>query len=228
MEFDTTTTSGTATGEIRLNNATLSSVTSVWLSYTDRNGDDKSFISFMGQNHDHMIIKSEVDGDYAIYEVYELVTPGGGNYQYDVVHIDSSGGFADGEDVTVTFWPRAAEQAFRNRVHRATHTDTTWYSVGWIYLLKYVDKSFGFNALFIGHSDDAATATWAYQVLGYGRNDGGVYTAGQKATDDIVEYDANYDARIVISGSSVLFQIRRNGGVDYDIYWGVDVRVIIS
>lgn len=108
-------------------------------------------------------------------------------------------------------------------VNVPTHTDTVWYTV--LTIATITDTALALDIIISGHTDDVATAAWAYQVLAYTENDGGTLTAGNNTPTVIAEYDANYDAQVVASGTDALIQVRRNGGVDYDIDWAAMVQV---
>lgn len=224
-EFDSSTSTSPGNGEVRLNHATPASVTSIYLDYTDREGNDQSYLITYMAIGDYILLKSEVDDDYLIYEIREVIFPGG-YVEYVVQRIDESGGiFADGEPITITQMHDQVSYATRDRVHRATHVDGTWYAVDFVWIGQIPDRTMGLDYIITGHSDDAATASWMYQVYCWGRNDGGVITGGFTVTD-ITEYDAAYEARGYVSGVSLGVQIRRVGGTDYDIYWAASGRQV--
>jgi hypothetical protein len=221
LDFNTTVTAPPGNGEVRFNNATISSVTIIWI-----DNDDRDTVSI---NHDLNMIRvgdiltfvSEVDNDFALFEVVELST-GAGYHIYYVVYLDSSGGFSNGEDVSLApGFTAPTSLKLRDRLDQASHTDTTWYTV--LTIPTFTDRTLALEVLVSGHSDDAATASWGYHFLGYGRNDGGTVTAGFSAVDNLTEYDAAYDTQLVVSGTDLLIQVRRNGGSDYAIEWSATV-----
>lgn len=68
--FDTTTTTGTSTNGLRLNNATPASATVVYVNYTSREGIDLKTRLLAGTTGDRLYIQDRVNS--AVYRVYEL------------------------------------------------------------------------------------------------------------------------------------------------------------
>jgi hypothetical protein len=223
-DFNTTTTSPPSSGEIRFNNATYFDATVIWVHDTDRDAVDRDKAIDLLQVGDTLWIKAEGDNDQVLFEITET-TDSGTYHTFGVIAIDDSGSFTNGEDITLVpaFTAPTAAVRLRDRLSQASHTDTTWYTV--LTLGPYADSTFGLNIIVSGHSDDAATASWVYVFPAWVRNDGGTVTGGMGTLDNVNEYDAAYEAQAVASGSSLLIQVRRNGGSDYAIEWAVTAQM---
>ncbi len=109
-----------------------------------------------------------------------------------------------------------------------SHTDTTWYSLftdgASGQLLVASDEAWVVKILVIGLTS-GATQRWAYELNGMVVNDGGTTTVVFGTPVNISESDAAYDIQLVADdGTDALeIQVRRNGGVDYDINWRATV-----
>lgn len=120
-------------------------------------------------------------------------------------------------------WKKLTPSSQSDSLNIPTHTDTTWYTV--LTIPTTTDRNITLDVIVSGHSDDVAAAAWSYQMLAYAENDGGSLTTGNNTPEIIVEYDAAYDVQIATSGTDALIQVRRNGGVDYDIDWAVMAQI---
>lgn len=99
-DFSTTITAPPSTGEIRFNNATIASVTTIWVHDTDRNSNDLDANLDQLANGDAILITSEVDNDFASFDVTGN-TDSGAYHTLTVTYVNASGGFANGEDISL-------------------------------------------------------------------------------------------------------------------------------
>lgn len=99
-DFSTTITAPPTTGEIRFNNATIASVTTIWVHDTDRNSNDLDANLDQLVNGDAILISSEVDNDFASFDVTGN-TDSGTYHTLTVTYVNASGGFANGEDISL-------------------------------------------------------------------------------------------------------------------------------
>jgi hypothetical protein len=97
-DFDTGVAAPPGSGEIRFNNATIASVTTIWVHDTDRNSNDLDANLDQLANGDAIMILSEVDDDFASFDVTGN-TDSGAYHTLTVTYVNSSGGFADAEDI---------------------------------------------------------------------------------------------------------------------------------
>jgi hypothetical protein len=116
---------------------------------------------------------------------------------------------------------------FVGSLNQASHTDTTWYTILEIDIAT--DTAFVLDIMVAGY-DVTNGQQWGYQFYGYAMNDSGTTTATTGTLDNLVEADAAYEARINPDDGNdrVQIQVRRNGGVDYDINWTARVKVAIA
>lgn len=97
--FDNTTTSGTALGELRTNNASFASVTKIWLNDQDVNSATTIFTnSDLGVGDKIRLFDSNDSTNYVLFEITN-VTLGTGEYNYSVTYETSNGSFSDGDSV---------------------------------------------------------------------------------------------------------------------------------
>jgi len=222
-DWSTTTSAPPSSGEIRANSGVFGGISLVWVHDTDRDsGDHDDVFDYVPRIGDYLLINSESDADQYIFEITEI-TDSGAYHTFAVIPIISSGGFAGAEDITLTI-VASGPVKYSDRLNQASHTDTTWYTV--LTITPPEGLTLACDILVSGHSEDAATASWAYQLLAYIRHYSGTstVTAGFNTPTVITEYDAAYDCQVVASGGDVLIQVRRNGGSDYDINWAVSVQ----
>ena len=116
---------------------------------------------------------------------------------------------------------------YEDTLNQASHTDTTWYTVLEIDIAT--DTAFALDVLVAGY-DATNGQQWGYQFYGWAMNDSGTTTVTTGTVNALVEADAAYDARILADDGNdrVQVQVRRNGGVSYDINWAARVRVAIA
>ncbi len=99
-EFDTGLVAPPGSGEIRFDNATISSVTTVWVHDTDRDSNDLDLnLDDFGAG-DHIKIVSEVDTDFATFEITSA-SDDGVYHTFNVTYIGNGGGFADAENISL-------------------------------------------------------------------------------------------------------------------------------
>ena len=92
FSFDTTITSGPASGGLRLNNATPASATIVYGSYTTRNGVDVKTRLLAGTAGDRLYVQDRVNSaNYRMYELTGAPTDGGTYATINVVHRTGGG-----------------------------------------------------------------------------------------------------------------------------------------
>lgn len=98
------------TGSVLVDNATLSSATSISLSETDGLGSDVSGwlatwddSSSTGKGHIH-ISKVGSPGDFVIFSVSGTITDQGAYDDYTVAYVDGNGTFASGDNISVQFY----------------------------------------------------------------------------------------------------------------------------
>ena len=109
-------------------------------------------------------------------------------------------------------------------VNVATHVDTTWYSLfsdGTAeQLLIAANTLWTFSALLQGATAGMAQR-WCYKIEGAVVNDGGTTSILAQTVTTIYESDAAYDCQVVADDGTdaLVFQVRRNGGSDYDVWW---------
>jgi hypothetical protein len=226
-DYSTTASAPPGSGEVRVESHSFwGDIETIWVSETDRNSVDVSARLDLLRVGDHIQFLSEVDTDWIQLEITKIVDSGGYRTISVISPDDSGNEFANGEDfqLSLGFTALSPERdQSRDRLSQASHVDGTWYTI--LQIGVWADQTTIIKALISGHSDDAATASWAYRILGWHRLDGAVGTVGFNTPDDIVEYDSAYDARFVLSGSALRIQIRRSGGSDYAIEWAVSVEV---
>ena len=112
FDTDTDTATDPGTGDIRLNNATLASVTSLGISYSSAatgNPDYEAFIKTWDDsttltNRGQVIIKkTSAPQNYAIYQITAAIVDGVTYGRFNVSHQNSSGSFSNTDDITVEF-----------------------------------------------------------------------------------------------------------------------------
>ncbi len=104
--FDTGTTSDPNARSARLNNATLASVTKVWVDGTAQDGSDvEEMCDEIPQVGSYLIIRSINDSTKFWLGTISTVTPAAGYTEYDVAFVDAGAGglFDSGENITVGF-----------------------------------------------------------------------------------------------------------------------------
>lgn len=102
-DFDTTTTSSPASGEIRYDNATLASVTNIYINKTDLNSVDNTnyFNSLLGGS---LIMVANADKTkFHIFNQRDLITLSGSVYTIPVTYLNGTALFSDGDDVFASF-----------------------------------------------------------------------------------------------------------------------------
>lgn len=100
FNFDTTTSAGTSTNGIRLNNATPASATAVYVNYTPRSGVDLKTRALAQGIGDRFYIQDRTNS--ANYRIYELTGTPTDNTTYatvPVVHRAGGGSFTNGLDI---------------------------------------------------------------------------------------------------------------------------------
>lgn len=106
--FDTTTTSGPATGRIRLNNATPASVTNIYVHEEDRFGVD--FSSLLATLQDGTQLKFYLNNEnYVIYQVNGIPTNNGTYYTIPVNYITGTGSFSNLDPIFFSFSPKGVD-----------------------------------------------------------------------------------------------------------------------
>lgn len=104
--FDTTTTSGTSTNGVRLNNATLASATSAYVNYTAKGGADLKTRLLAGTAGDRLYIQDRVNSaNYRVYELTGAPTDVTTYASVPVVHRGGGGSFSNGLDILAGFTP---------------------------------------------------------------------------------------------------------------------------
>lgn len=105
LTFSTTTTAGAASGTLRLNNATLSSATAIYISETDANSTAiASLLDNLAENQTFRIQSVGTEATYAEYLI-SAVADSGSYRAVTVTHVASSGTFADASAIVVS-WAR--------------------------------------------------------------------------------------------------------------------------
>ena len=225
-DFSTTVTAPPSSGEVRFNNASGLSVTVIWIHGTDRNSVDQTDLLDLYEPGDRIWVYSEVDGHYFDYEIHNI-SFGSGYYTLDVYNWWGDGALANGEDVKCVFnMTSPTKFNFRDRDNIPTHIDTVWYTI-LPYMTVNLDETLIVSAIVSGHSDDATTATWAYHIFGWIRDDGGVITSGFNTPTAITEYDSAYDVQLGVTSNQLRVQVRRNGGTNYNIDWSATAHFAV-
>jgi hypothetical protein len=110
FDSSTTTAADPGTGDVRLNNATLASVTEISISYTgDDAADYETHIktwddSTNSANYGQLILKKDTaPANYAIFNITSTITDGTTYGRYTVTHNGSSGSFSNDDALRVYF-----------------------------------------------------------------------------------------------------------------------------
>lgn len=99
--FSSTTTSPPSTGELRFNNATISSVTAIYISETDRLSSDISALLSSISNGSPLLVLDDNDPTAYAYFTLTSQTDNGTDKTFTVSHVASSGAFSG--NVSLTF-----------------------------------------------------------------------------------------------------------------------------
>jgi len=120
------------------------------------------------------------------------------------------------------------------RIPRASHTLNQWYElfpaggVGGPDVTIPASTAWSVYCLVVGITQ-FSTQQWGYEITGLiEHGGGGVVTVRQQTTLNLFESDANYNAQIAADNvnKALEVQVRRTGGVDYDIRWVATIRTV--
>jgi len=116
------------------------------------------------------------------------------------------------------------------RLNQSTHIVNTWYS---LYLdgaaeqmVIAASSAWTFEVMITGLTQLAAQQ-WSYHIIGMiERDNAGNTTLAASTVTTIFESDANYDAQVVADNvnEALEVQVRRTGGVDYNVNWTATIR----
>lgn len=122
------------------------------------------------------------------------------------------------------------------RLAQASHVVNTWYTLypdGGVVPERVTIRAstvWHFDILIAGTTLNTAQ-TWTYRIIGVLKRDNANNTTLVTSTVTTVqESDANYDAQVVADNvnEALSIQVRRTGGVDYDVHWTASMRVVES
>jgi hypothetical protein len=106
FSFDSTTTAGTSTNGIRLNNGTPASATVVYVNYIPKSGADLKTRLLSGTAGDRLYIQDRTNSaNYRIYELTAAPTDSTTYATLAVVHRAGGGSFSNGLDILAGFTP---------------------------------------------------------------------------------------------------------------------------
>ena len=125
----TTTMADPGAGDVRFNNATLSSVTAIAIADTDSSAQDRSayivtWDDSTNTNKGELVVTDTTSGAWAIFTVTGL-TDNAGWSQLAVTHVASNGTFSDNDAIFLTFY-RAGDAGVGDVVGPASATDNAF------------------------------------------------------------------------------------------------------